>query len=83
MNSILDTGSGCSNRQLQRRKLPKTVVFPEFSMGWGLKAAEDVASGSLVMEYVGEVIDHNEVQRRMQFQRTYSPHVTILYTTMR
>lgn len=44
-------------------------------MGWGLKAAEDIECGSLVMEYVGEVIDHQEVQRRMQYQRTYTPQV--------
>jgi hypothetical protein len=44
-------------------------------MGWGLKAAEDIECRSLVMEYVGEVIDHQEVQRRMQYQRTYTPQV--------
>ena len=73
--TVRRTGSGCSNRQLQRRKLPKTTVFPEFLMGWGLKAAEDIECRSLVMEYVGEVIDHQEVQRRMQCQRTYTPQV--------
>ncbi len=33
-------------------------------MGWGLKATENIECGSLVMEYVGEVIDHQEVQPR-------------------
>ena len=70
---ICAIGTGCTNRALQNRKYAKTEPFREFQMGWGLRAKECIAEGALVMEYVGEVIDHAEVQRRMSAQRINTP----------
>ena len=37
-------------------------IFKEYGCGWGLKASEDVKKGQLVFEYVGEVIDDDELE---------------------
>jgi len=37
-------------------------------MGWGLRSKAPVSAGSLVIEYLGEIIDFAEVQRRMTQQ---------------
>lgn len=42
-------------------------------MGWGLKAAEFVPKSTLVIEYLGEVINDEEMQARMRYQRTMTP----------
>ena len=31
-------------------------------MGWGLRTAEPVSRGSLVIEYIGEVVDESQMQ---------------------
>ena len=43
-------------------------------MGWGLRAAEPVQRGRLVIEYIGEVIDETEMQRRNENQRKFTPN---------
>ena len=47
--------------------------FREHAMGWGMRAAEDIAEGRLVVEYVGEVIDEAMMRARMEWQRQFSP----------
>ena len=37
-------------------------VFREPGRGWGLRTLEDVKEGQLVFEYVGEVLDDDEVK---------------------
>jgi len=71
-NSICKIGTHCTNRAIQTRKYARTEVFREFQMGWGLRAKDAVVSGALIMEYVGEVIDHAEVHRRMTSQKEVS-----------
>ena len=44
-------------------------------MGWGLKAGEDIKEGALVMEYIGEVINEDEMQ-----VSTLYIHLYALYT---
>lgn len=38
--------------------------FLESGMGWGLRAVDAVERGALVIEYIGEVIDVEEMQVR-------------------
>jgi hypothetical protein len=58
-------GCGCGNRQIQARAYPATLVCREAGRGWGVKASEDIPGGTLIIEYVGEVIDGEELERRM------------------
>ena len=72
--SICAVGPECTNRQFQQRNYAKCLEFQEYGMGWGLKTLEPVAAGTLVIEYLGEVINTEEMQRRMQNQRQYTPN---------
>jgi hypothetical protein len=64
----------CANRALQRKHYARTKVFREGDMGLGLKAVEGIAAGRLVIEYLGEIIDDDEMQRRLHNQRTLTPN---------
>lgn len=66
-------GGNCGNRQLLNKTYSSTEKIREEGMGWGLKAAEDIANGSLVIEYLGEIIDEKEMNLRMSNQRRYTP----------
>lgn len=58
--------TGCQNVALQRG-LSKTVLLGESQIkdsGYGLFTAEDIAADEFVIEYVGELISHDEGVRR-------------------
>lgn len=40
----------------------KVQPFQEGEMGWGLKSVDFVQKGTLVIEYLGEVINEEEMQ---------------------
>ena len=63
----------CGNRQFQKRHYVKVKPFIEGNMGWGLKTVDSVKKGTLVIEYLGEVIDEEEMNARMHYQRTFTP----------
>ncbi|RLN63810.1 hypothetical protein BBJ28_00019439 [Nothophytophthora sp. Chile5] len=55
----------CSNRAIQRRELKSVRVAYIPGPGFGLMANEKIRSGEFIIEYVGEVIDDEECERRM------------------
>lgn len=61
----------CRNIAFNRRKKPDLKpFFTNDGRGWGLKAHEDIPKGSFVVEYVGEIIDQYECEKRLkQVQR--------------
>lgn len=61
-----NVGPNCGNRQLGRRALKKCKPAREKGRGWGLQTLEKVCKGELVQEYIGEVIDEREKDRRLQ-----------------
>ena len=67
------TGPHCGNRLFQNKQYVKVQPFREYGMGWGLRTLEPVTSSTLVIEYIGEVIDVAEMQLRMANQRKYTP----------
>ena len=67
-------GPHCTNRVLQDKTYAEVEVFREPNMGWGLKSKQFVAAGHLVIEYLGEIIDFDEVQRRMKAQSKERPN---------
>ncbi len=71
---VCHVGAHCSNRAIQNREYADVEVAKEFQMGFGLRAVSDVPRGSLIIEYVGEVIDYAEVTRRMTAQRVNTPN---------
>lgn len=66
-------GKNCSNRVFQKKEYADAIVFKEGKMGMGLKAASQIPKGKLVIEYMGEIIDEEEMIRRMVNQRTLTP----------
>lgn len=72
-DSICNVGKLCGNRRLQCNQYAKYERFQEFEMGWGLRAKEAVSRDSLIIEYVGEVIDNKEKERRLTNQRFNTP----------
>lgn len=67
-------GGDCSNNGMQIRDYVRTERFREEGRGTGLRTLEDIPAGRLVIEYIGEVIDEEEMQRRMEHQRVHAPH---------
>ncbi|KAG7393883.1 Histone-lysine N-methyltransferase NSD3 [Phytophthora pseudosyringae] len=57
--------SMCSNRAIKRRELKSVRVDYIPGPGFGLIANEKINAGEFIIEYVGEVIDDKECERRM------------------
>lgn len=55
----------CQNNRLRARKYCKTAVKNCGAKGWGLYAKEDLAPDTLVIEYVGEIIDGERKEERL------------------
>jgi hypothetical protein len=55
----------CGNRCLGKRQFVKCQPKRERGKGWGLVTLEFIPKGRLVQEYMGEVIDEEEKERRL------------------
>ncbi|CAM9600042.1 unnamed protein product [Chrysoparadoxa australica] len=49
-------------------------VVKQDGMGWGIQVQEDAACGELICEYLGEVIDEEEMERRLKAQKERNPN---------
>ncbi|CAK9780083.1 hypothetical protein CC85DRAFT_283658 [Cutaneotrichosporon oleaginosum] len=59
------TGKHCLNQRLNRRQYaPVDIVLTE-KKGFGLRAREDLPAGSLIYEYIGEVVVEKTFRERM------------------
>ncbi|XP_003743600.1 histone-lysine N-methyltransferase NSD2 [Galendromus occidentalis] len=70
----------CKNRRFQERAYRATKVFltPD-GRGWGLQAVEDLKKDDFVIEYIGEIIDSKECDRRLsQLHAIGDPNVYFL-----
>lgn len=59
-------GKLCQNQRFQKSQYPKTSTFYTGGRGWGLKVNQDIAEGSFVIEYVGEVLDTEMCRERLR-----------------
>lgn len=60
-------GAFCKNVNFHKRKSPKmTPFFTADQRGWGMKVDEFVSNGSFVIEYVGEIIDREVLEKRLK-----------------
>ncbi|XP_015840156.1 histone-lysine N-methyltransferase SUV39H2 isoform X1 [Tribolium castaneum] len=68
-NDLCKCGPDCRNRVVQKgRKVPLCIFRTSNGCGWGVKALRKIHYGEFICEYVGEVITHEEAERR---GRTY------------
>ncbi|TMW63330.1 hypothetical protein Poli38472_002271 [Pythium oligandrum] len=72
-------GEQCGNRALHQRMYPKFERFHSPDKGWGLKILEPVKAGQLVIEYVGEVINEEEKNRRLSEHARLNPEDKNMY----
>lgn len=56
----------CNNQRFEKRQYPPLEPFKTPGRGWGLKTLAPIRKGDFVIEYVGEVIDEQEYQRRIR-----------------
>ncbi|CAH8367980.1 unnamed protein product [Eruca vesicaria subsp. sativa] len=67
-NELCGCSRACHNRVLQNGIHTKLEVFRTESKGWGLRACEHILRGTFVCEYIGEVLDQQEAnKRRIQY----------------
>lgn len=59
-------GERCDNQRLQRRQYPELDAVKTQGKGWGLVAKQDLKEGELVVEYVGELINNQEMRERIE-----------------
>lgn len=72
-------GENCGNRALHQKTYPKFKQFHTIDKGWALKIEEPVKAGRLVIEYVGEVINEEEKERRLQHHAKFTPEDKNMY----
>lgn len=65
-NSNCSAGEACCNRRFKDRTYAKVKSFYTGTRGWGLKALEDIAKDTFVIEYVGELITEEEAAARIK-----------------
>lgn len=56
----------CQNQCFEKKQYPALMAKRFSHKGWGLVALEDIRQGQFVIEYVGEVINNEELARRLQ-----------------
>ncbi|KAJ8980552.1 hypothetical protein NQ317_001059 [Molorchus minor] len=63
---VCPAGKRCRNQSFDKREYPPLLPYKTQGRGWGLKALAPIKKGQFVIEYVGELIDSEEYQRRIQ-----------------
>lgn len=68
-------GSHCTNRRFQLKQYAPLDVLRAGKKGFGLFAKEDLSAGTFLIEYVGEVLEEEEYERRKQFyEKSHQRH---------
>lgn len=62
---LCPAGPDCENQRFQKRTYARTSLVRTPGRGWGLLTSQALAAGDFVMEYVGELIDEEECERRL------------------
>lgn len=55
----------CMNMRFQMREVPRIERFKAGEKGYGLRALEPIAAGQFIEEYMGEIIDEEEYEKRL------------------
>ncbi|KAL1490292.1 hypothetical protein ABEB36_013009 [Hypothenemus hampei] len=64
--AVCNAGTRCRNQSFQKREYPPIAPYKTQGRGWGLKTLAPIQTGQFVIEYVGELIDSEEYQRRIR-----------------
>lgn len=69
----------CDNQQFQRFNYSECNVFDTVSKGFGIRATHDIPAETFIIEYVGEVLDNKQFEKRA---KKYSENKNIHYYFM-
>lgn len=58
-------GGNCGNRRIGQRLMTKCKPQREQGKGWGLVPVKNAFQGDLIQEYIGEVVDEETKERRL------------------
>ncbi|VEL35827.1 unnamed protein product [Protopolystoma xenopodis] len=65
---VCPNGDKCRNQRFTKRLYPPQKIFwTGEERGWGLKTVNPIAKGDFVNEYIGDLIDEDEANRRLRF----------------
>lgn len=59
-----NVGDRCTNQQFQKKEYSECTVFRTEKKGFGVLAARPIQPGQFIMEYVGEVLDSEQFEKR-------------------
>lgn len=59
-------GHKCKNKMIQNNSFASVERFMTANKGWGLRALQSIKRGSLIIEYVGDIVSPNEYEKRMR-----------------
>ncbi|KAJ4827585.1 hypothetical protein Tsubulata_004814 [Turnera subulata] len=65
-NRMCGCSKSCPNRVLQNGLRVKLEVFKTEKKGWAVRASEPILRGTFVCEYIGEVLDEQEAEKRRE-----------------
>ncbi|GLC55996.1 hypothetical protein PLESTB_001053200 [Pleodorina starrii] len=57
----------CTNQMFSKRMYAKLEIRRAGAKGFGLFALEDIKAGQFIIEYIGEVLEEDEYQRRKEY----------------
>jgi len=72
--SICPAGQRCQNQRFVKKQYPKQEPVFTGERGWGLRNLVDIKKGDFVNEYVGELIDNEELKRRLDHAHQNNEH---------
>lgn len=72
-------GEYCDNQQFQRYNYSNCSVFDTVVKGFGIRADQDIAAETFIIEYVGEVLDNKQFEKRA---KKYSENKNVHYYFM-
>ncbi|XP_074294329.1 histone-lysine N-methyltransferase SUVR5 isoform X1 [Silene latifolia] len=70
-NNFCKCDKNCPNRVLQNGVRVKLEVFKTVDKGWAVRSIETILRGTFVCEFIGEVLDLQEANRRHDRYGTY------------
>ncbi|KAJ8764536.1 hypothetical protein K2173_006276 [Erythroxylum novogranatense] len=63
-NRLCGCNKSCPNRVLQNGIRVKLEVFKTENKGWAVRAGEPILRGTFICEYIGEVLEEQEAEKR-------------------
>lgn len=72
-------GEKCKNKRIQSKENAKMLLAPTELKGLGIFADENIMADQFIVEYVGEIVSHQQLVKRMaKYKRSKNKHSYIM-----